>query len=118
MYRYVDKANNAQEIAPYKTRCTDHDWRLNLKVGDEIDTCDTSHVWYTSTVLEVREQGESDKYYKEIKIGNLFLSTSHPLGYRTYNEDGDKVDADGRKFFGWSARYDEWFVVTNPRLAT
>ena len=30
----------------------DFEWRLNLKVGDVLDVCDTHQVWYNSTVLE------------------------------------------------------------------
>ncbi len=39
------------------------------------------------------------------------------LGYRIFRENGDKSDPEGRKFLGWSARYDETLVATNPRLA-
>ena len=40
------------------------------------------------------------------------------LGYRTYDENGDKRDHDGKKYFGWSSRYDEWISVTSPRVQT
>ncbi len=37
---------------PPKTKTKDdYEWRLNIKVGDVIDCCDTSNVWYNSTVL-------------------------------------------------------------------
>jgi len=105
--RYIEKTNNAHEIAPYKSRCKDFDWRLSIKKGDVIDVCDTSHVWYNATVLQEREFTiDEDKPIKEIYIG-----------YRTYDENGDRVDQEGRRFFGWSSKYDEWLTVTNPRVA-
>jgi hypothetical protein len=35
------------------------------------------------------------------------------VGFRVYDEDeGHKVDDEGRKFVGWSNRYDEWRSLT------
>ena len=39
------------------------------------------------------------------------------IGYRTYAEDGNMKDEEGRNFFGWSERYDDWFTATSPRIA-
>lgn len=54
---------------------------MNLKVGDIIDACDTQSIWYNSTVLEINEEIEINIVYKEITIG-----------YRVYDENGDKMD--------------------------
>ena len=65
--RFLDKINNANEIAPYQSKCKDYEWRMGLKVGDEIDGCDTAHVWYNATILDVREnQSEDGELLKEI----------------------------------------------------
>jgi hypothetical protein len=57
-------------MAPYQSKCKDFDWRLSLKEGDEIDCCDTSHVWYNATVLKQRENTfEDNRSVKEIFIG-------------------------------------------------
>ena len=57
-------------MAPYKTKAIDFDWRLNLKVGDIIDACDTSHVWYNCTVLDERTLYiDEDRPIKEILMG-------------------------------------------------
>jgi len=47
---------NSWEIAPLASKCSDWDWRMNLKAGDIIDACDTQNIWYNSTVLEVNEE--------------------------------------------------------------
>jgi len=60
-------------MAPFKTRCKDFEWRESLKVGDQLDACDTSNVWYNVTVLDTREkQISEDKVAKEVYIGILF----------------------------------------------
>ena len=70
--RTLSKAANAHEIAPYKTKCKDFEWRLALKTGDELDACDTSNVWYNVTILDERMNTTNQgKEYKELFIGNL-----------------------------------------------
>ena len=91
---------------PFGTKTQDYDWRMSIKVGDIIDVCDTSNIWYNSTVLDVSIQKTSE----DTEIKQVFV------GYRVYCENGDKVDAEGKKFSGWSSRYDEWLSVTNPRI--
>ena len=60
----------------------DYEWRLNLKKGDFLDVCDTTHVWCNSTVLDRKKQtGERGDDIIEIKIG-----------YRLYNTTGTFLD--------------------------
>lgn len=104
--RYIEKSSGANEIMPFGSKTEDFEWRMNIKAGDIIDVCDTSNVWYNSTVLkEAVEEVQPGHQIKEIFIG-----------YRVYDENGDKVDTEGKKFNGWSSRYDEWLSVTNPRI--
>jgi hypothetical protein len=40
------------------------------------------------------------------------------IGYRVYNEKGEKTDpSNGKKYTGWSKKYDAWFSATSPRIA-
>jgi hypothetical protein len=72
--RYIDKNTQASELALPGTKTKDFDWRLSLKVGDEVDACDISQVWYNSTILAIRETPISDdRKYTEIKIGKIFF---------------------------------------------
>lgn len=64
-------------------------------------------MWYKATVLETREVKEdpesADPPIKDVQIG-----------YRIYEEEGHKQDErDGRKFTGWSHRYDAWLPVNS-----
>lgn len=38
------------------------------------------------------------------------------VGYRTYQEDGSKVDLAGRHFEGWRENYDEWLLAYSLRV--
>ena len=89
---------NSFEIEKKGTMSEDYEWRLALQPGDLIDVCDTTNVWYTSTVLERKiRQGDRGDDIIEIKIG-----------YRVYTGDS---------YNGWSERYDDWFTVTSPRIS-
>ena len=44
------------ELKPSGTKTYDEDWRLTLKVGDEIDAYDQSGKWHRSTVVRSSEQ--------------------------------------------------------------
>ena len=119
IFRYIDKKANIHEIAPYKQNCNDFDWRLSLKTGDLIDACDTSHIWYNATILNTRETAlEDGSTVKELFIGIFpsYLSLYRCIGYRIYHEDGDRLDSDGNRFSGWSAKYDEWLSATDARI--
>lgn len=39
------------------------------------------------------------------------------VGYRVYRENGDKVDSiNGKNYFGWSQKFDEWLSIHSPRV--
>lgn len=103
--RYLDKTVSVNEIMPFKSKTPDYEWRLGIKIGDIIDVCDTSNVWYNSTVLDINTEEIDGMEVKSVLVG-----------YRVFDEDGDKIDQEGRRFSGWSSRYDEWLTVTNPRI--
>ena len=86
-------------IAKVGTFDDDNQWRIDLKVGDVFDCLDTENVWYKSTALEIRNVDQGDgRMAKQVYVG-----------FRIFDdEEGHKVDEDGRKFLGWSSRYDEW----------
>jgi hypothetical protein len=95
------------DIAPFKTKTPDFEWRLSLKTGDLIDCSDIPGVWYNSTILNSRVTVEKDG----VEVPEVYV------GYRVYKEDGDKHDPlNNKRFGGWSAKYDEWLSVTHPRI--
>lgn len=62
--------------------------------------------WYKSTVLDTRIINNSEgEQIKQIYVG-----------FRIYDEEGSKDDEDGRKFFGWSNKYDSWYSVTETTV--
>ena len=72
---------------PYGSMTDDHDWRKEIKQGDEIDFLDNSKTWYLTTVL-----GRDKDIVK--------------IGLRVYRENGNSIDEEGKKFFGWSSKFD------------
>ena len=76
------------------------------KIGDIVDGLDSSNVWYNCTIL--------DKKVEKQTIGEEIIEIF--ICYRTYNEKGDKIDSEGRRYSGWSQKYDEWINVTSPRI--
>ncbi len=93
-------------LAPPGTYTDDFDWRYDIKDGDLIDCMDSEKEWYKSTVLTTRyTQNPNGDFIKEVYVG-----------FRTFDEEGSKTDDRGRKFFGWSEKYDEWFCVTDPQI--
>lgn len=81
----------------------DYEWRYDMQQGDEIDCIDSENIWYRSTVLDIRTQ--KDGTCKEAYVG-----------FRVYEEEGHKTDDDGRRYTGWSNKYDEWKPVICPTL--
>lgn len=81
------------------------EWRGELKVGDLIDACDLTKVWYSSTIIDKEIRSFNDKDV-------IFLR----IGFRIYDENGNKIDLNRNKFFGWSESFDEWLPAYNPRV--
>lgn len=88
-------------FAPFGTRCKDHDWRMALKPGDTLDAQDNKYVWYYSTIAENTEENG----VRKVRVT-----------FREFSEHGDKLDAEGRKYFGWGANEDEWLDIMSPRI--
>lgn len=85
----------------------DFDWRFDLKVGDEIDCMDNDKEFFKSTVISHKIQNNHEG--EPIPIITV--------GFRTFEEEGNKDDEEThKKFFGWSAKYDEVFSVTDPQI--
>lgn len=94
------------QVAPAGTYVDDFDWRYELKAGDFVDCMDDEKDWYKATILATRSSENADgQAIPEIHVG-----------FRTFEEEGSKTDDDGRKFFGWSERYDAWYGVTDPQV--
>lgn len=39
------------------------------------------------------------------------------IGYRVYDENGDKTDNNNMKYNGWSSKFDETLSMSSPRIA-
>ena len=70
-----------------------------------MDAMDSTKVWYTSTVLEKELRKMGDTEIPHIKIG-----------FRVMIENGNKIDANGVKFCGWSESFDESVPLYNMRI--
>jgi hypothetical protein len=93
-------------MAPLSTYTKDWDWRHEIKQGDLIDCMDEEKDWYKSTVVDTRTGQNADgEEFPEIYVA-----------FRTYDPEGSKEDEQGRKFFGWSERYDAWQGATDARV--
>ena len=59
------------EYYPENARSVDNfEWRTKLQENDLVDCCDTTQIWYNSTVLETRiSKNSRDEDYLEIFIG-------------------------------------------------
>ena len=108
--RYLAKGSD--EIAPAGAKADDYAWKHELRVGDNIDVVDPLGTWYNSTILSISDELEPGTASVPDKHYPVFL-----VGYRVYCDDGKKVDEDGRRFAGWSSKYDEKIAVTSPRIA-
>jgi ubiquitin carboxyl-terminal hydrolase 34 len=93
------------EIAPFETKTKDlWEWKASLKIGDHVDANDKS-VWNKSTILDIKEN----------QLGPDRTIKMAYIGYRVYTETGNKSDEKGT-FEGWSAKFDEWIPIYNPRI--
>ena len=85
----------------------DQAWKKDLKEGDEIDAFDKAKVWYASTILEIKDHTDPD--------GRKW--TMCKVGFRLYHPDATKTDEEGKKYEGWSSRFDEWLPLWSPKIA-
>lgn len=104
------------EIAPLNTFTDDFDWRYEIKTNDLFDSLDSEAIWYKSTCLDQRES-QIDQFNANEESNDVREVKEVYVGYRIYDEEeGHKVDDDGRKYVGWSNKYDEWVSVTSPTI--
>ena len=95
------------EVAQLGEFSKDQEWKGELKPGDEIDAFDKAKSWYSSTILEVREDKDADgRTWEMLKIG-----------FRLYRDDAQKLDDEGKKYDGWSAKFDEWLPKWSPKIS-
>lgn len=107
--RRLDRVS--QEIAFPGKFADDFDWRYKIQVNDTFDCLDSEGVWYKSTCLDARTvNAYSHNENKAIEIQEIYV------GFRVYEEEGHKIDDDGRKYTGWSNKYDEWMTRTSPTV--
>jgi hypothetical protein len=52
--RLTKIAADSNEIAPYKSKSTDFEWRMHLDVGMVVDVQDSFGGWYQGTIVEVK----------------------------------------------------------------
>ena len=95
------------DIAPLESFSTEGDWKLELKEGDTLDAYDKAKAWYPSTVLSLTEQSTV--------TGRKFMNLD--IAFRIYCDNGDKKDLDGKRYKGWSAKFDEIISANSPRIA-
>ena len=104
------------EIAPLHTYTDDFDWRYKIKENDLVDGLDAENTWYRSTCLRMVTKPD-DTLPEEDEGQEPKMIKSMYIGYRIYDEDeGHKWDDDGKKFLGWSNKYDEWITVSSPTV--
>jgi hypothetical protein len=84
---------------------SDEAWREELKAGDNIDAYDDSKIWYQSTIQEIKEVTADERTYKQAYVG-----------FRVYSPDAQKIDDEGRRFAGWSNKFDKWIPLYNTRI--
>jgi hypothetical protein len=97
----------SSDIAPFGENSKEQLWKADLKVGDECDAYDKAKVWYASTILEFKDQSDND--------GRIWPMIN--VGFRLYREDAVKTDDGGKKYEGWSTRFDEWVPLWSPKVA-
>ena len=93
------------DIDRYNIQSQGDEWKMQLKIGDEVDCIDKQKQWFASTIIE-----------KETRIDNGREYPCFLIGYRTYHPEGNKVDNYQKKFFGWSETFDAWIPAYSPRI--
>ena len=97
-------SRDSHEISPYNTKSLNDDWRWKMQKGTIVDVCDTVGIWYHSTIQDTK-----------ITLGELGEVKEVLVGYRIYEENGEKSDHIGN-FRGWSSKFDEWISAGSPRI--
>ena len=94
-------------FAPVGMYCQKWDWLNSLKKFDIVDSCDETHMWFKSYIVDEKE--------REVKDcdGNTIRKIQIALRYND-EEFGQKADFNfpGKKMIGWSSTYDGWRVST------
>ena len=93
------------DVAPYNLRTKGDEWRKELKPGDFVDAYDSTKAWYQSII-----QSKEVVYHDDREI------IKYRIGFRMYHPEGNKEDDLGRKYFGWSEKFDEYFCAYSPRI--
>lgn len=104
-YRAVNKFSS--DVAPLGEFSKEQEWKKELKEGDEVDAFDKAKVWYASTILEIKDHTDPE--------GRKW--TMCKVGFRLYHSDATKTDEEGKKYEGWSSRFDEWLPMWSPKVA-
>lgn len=94
------------DLAVFNSKTQDDEWRLSLKEGDIVDSHDGAKVWYASTIIEkmVIQESNEREYTKLL------------VGFRIFDEQGEKQDDRARRYIGWPATFDEWINASSPRI--
>ena len=94
------------DLDRYNSKSIDDEWRLNLEEGDIVDSHDGAKVWYASTIIEklVIQESDDNSYIKLL------------VGFRIFDESGEKQDDRGRRYIGWPSTFDEWINASSPRI--
>ena len=77
-----------------------------MTVGDNVDCYDSTKFWYASTILQ-----KKNRHYQGSDIDMVYIA------YRVNHPDGDSVDTEGNKYFGWEPEYDDWVPLQSARLS-
>ena len=72
----------------------DFDWRFSLKTGDLIDVVEFDGRWHLCTILECHKFPEKSAHPQKYPFTKLLV------GFRVFNENGNKETNDGKKYFG------------------
>ncbi len=94
------------EIAPFQTKTKDiFEWRHDIQVGSLVDGYDKSF-WNKSTILDIKEETVGPN--RTVKMATV--------AFRIYMDNGTKTDEQGKKYEGWSSKFDERISIYSPRI--
>lgn len=99
----------SNKLAPHESETKDdYAWR-----AAELENCENFLVdvhdkfnWEQATILKTRENSTGDRPFIEAYVA-----------FRIYNENGKKIEeTTGKRFDGWTAKFDEWIPIYSPRI--